>query len=51
MSTNHFQLIEVFANQQAFEAHLSAQHTVNFRTSLQPFIGSPYDERLYQFVR
>lgn len=47
--TNHFQLIEVFANQQAFDAHVSAQHTVNFRNSIQPFIGSPIDERLYQF--
>jgi len=47
--TNHFQLIEVFANQQAFDSHVSAQHTVNFRNSLQPFIGAPFDERLYQF--
>lgn len=47
--TNHFQLIEVFANQQAFDAHVSAQHTVTFRNSLQPFIGAPFDERLYQF--
>jgi len=47
--TNHFQLIEVFANQQAFDAHVSAQHTVDFRNSLQPFIGAPIDERLYQF--
>jgi quinol monooxygenase YgiN len=46
---NHFQLIEVFANRQAFDAHVSAQHTVDFRNDLQPFIGAPYDERLYQF--
>jgi quinol monooxygenase YgiN len=49
-TTNHFQLIEVFANQKAFDAHVSAQHTVDFRTAIQPFIGAPYDERLYQFV-
>jgi len=49
-TTNHFQLIEVFANQQAFDAHVSAQHTLDFRTDIQPFIGAPYDERLYQFV-
>ena len=47
---NHFQLIEVFANRQAFDAHVSAQHTVDFRDDLQPFIGAPYDERLYQFA-
>jgi len=49
-TTNHFQLIEVFANQQAFDAHVSAQHTVDFRINLQATIGAPYDERLYQFV-
>ena len=40
---NHFQLIEVFANGQAFDAHVSAQHTLDFRNDLQPFIGAPYD--------
>jgi quinol monooxygenase YgiN len=49
-TTNHFQLVEVFANLKAFNAHVSAQHTMDFRTAIQPFIGAPYDERLYQFV-
>jgi quinol monooxygenase YgiN len=49
-TTNHFQLIEVFANQRAFDAHVSAQHTLDFRNNLQPFIGAPYDERLYLFT-
>jgi len=48
-TTNHFQLIEVFANQQAFDAHVSAQHTLDFRNDIQSFIGAPYDERLYHF--
>jgi quinol monooxygenase YgiN len=47
-TTNHFQLIEVFRDMRAFDAHVSADHTVKFRTSLQPFIGAPYDERLYR---
>ena len=47
---NHFQLIETFANLKAFEAHLSAQHSVDFRTNIDPLLGAPYDERLYQFV-
>jgi quinol monooxygenase YgiN len=47
---NHFQLIETFANLKAFEDHLSAQHTVDFRTNIDPLLGAPYDERLYQFV-
>jgi len=49
-TTNHFQLIEVFANQQAFDDHVSAQHSIDFRSNLQATIGAPYDERLYQFV-
>ena len=49
-TTNHFQLIETFANLKAFEAHVSAQHTVDFRTNIDPLLGAPYDERLYQFV-
>jgi quinol monooxygenase YgiN len=47
-TTNHFQLIEVFQNIRAFNAHVSADHTVQFRHDIQPFIGAPYDERLYQ---
>ncbi|MCU1306596.1 MAG: antibiotic biosynthesis monooxygenase [Acidobacteriaceae bacterium] len=49
-TTNHFQLIETFANLKAFEAHVSEQHTVDFRTNIDPLLGAPYDERLYQFV-
>jgi quinol monooxygenase YgiN len=47
-TTNHFQLIEVFRNMRAFDAHVSAQHTITFRTNLQPLLGAPYDERLYE---
>ena len=45
--TNHFQLIERYDTRRAFDLHVSAQHTVQFRNSLQPFIGAPYDERVY----
>jgi len=48
---NHFQLIETFEDLEAFDDHVSAQHTVDFRTATAPFLGAPYDERLYQFVR
>ena len=47
-TTNHFQLIEVFRDMRAFDDHVSAQHTIQFRTNLQPLLGAPYDERLYQ---
>src|SRR6266849_7317131 len=50
-TTNHFQLIERFQNKRAFDAHVSAKHTVDFRTALQQFIGAPYDERLYSTGR
>jgi quinol monooxygenase YgiN len=45
--TNHFQLIERYQTSHTFDLHVSAQHSVQFRNSLQPFIGAPYDERLY----
>ena len=45
--TNHFQLIERFQTGHMFDLHISAQHSIQFRDSLQPFIGAPYDERLY----
>ena len=47
---NHFQLVETFKNQKAFDEHVSAPHTVVFRTNTAPFLGAPYDERLYHFV-
>jgi quinol monooxygenase YgiN len=45
--TNHFQLIERYDTNRDFDLHVSAQHSVNFRKALQPFIGAPYDERVY----
>ena len=46
-TTNHFQLLEVFDSQTSFDRHVSAAHTIAFRTAVQQFIGSPFDERLY----
>ena len=40
-TTNHFQLIEVFANQQAYDALVSAQHTVDFRQISSPPLARP----------
>ena len=45
--TNHFQLIERYATRRDFDLHVKAQHSVTFRNGLQPFIGAPYDERVY----
>jgi quinol monooxygenase YgiN len=46
-TTNHFQLLEVFDSLEAFNRHVSAAHTIAFRTAIQPYIGAPVDERLY----
>jgi len=46
-TTNHWQMLEVFSSQQAFDRHVSAAHSIAFRTAIQPFIGAPIDERLY----
>lgn len=49
-TANHFQLVETFANQKVFDDHVSASHTVIFRTNTDASLGAPYDERLYHFV-
>jgi len=45
--TNHFQLIERYQSKLDFDRHVGVQHSIQFRSSLQPFIGAPYDERVY----
>ena len=44
---NHFQLLEVYNSLQTFNNHIQAAHTIAFRKAIQPYIGSPYDERRY----
>jgi quinol monooxygenase YgiN len=51
MRANHFTIVEVWRNRAALEAHASASHTRGYRDELQPFTGSPLDERLYTPVR
>lgn len=48
--TNHFSLVEVWQDRQAFEAHEGAAHTKQFRQEIQPMLGSPFDERLHQLL-
>ena len=43
--TNHFVLVEVWENQQAFDAHEAAAHTKQFREQIQAVLSSPWDER------
>jgi quinol monooxygenase YgiN len=44
-------MVEVWDNQAAFEAHLEANHTKQFREKLQPMLGSPFDERLHTIMQ
>jgi len=44
---NHFAIVEVWQSREAFEAHTALPHTKAVREKLQPSLGSPYDERIY----
>ena len=44
---NHFTVIETWADMNAFDAHVMAAHTRDFRAKLSPMIGALYDERIY----
>lgn len=48
---NHFTIVSVWENQAAFDAHLQASHTKQFREKLQPMLGSPFDERLHSILQ
>jgi quinol monooxygenase YgiN len=45
---NHFTVVELWADQGAYEAHVAAAHTRQFRDKLGPMVGALYDERLYK---
>lgn len=45
--TNHFTLVETSTDPKALDAYEQAAATRNFRQTMQPVGGSPYDERLY----
>jgi quinol monooxygenase YgiN len=50
MRANHFTVIETWQNQKAFDAHVAAAHTKQYRDELQPMTGSPLDERVYKAI-
>jgi quinol monooxygenase YgiN len=50
MRANHYTVIEGWRNQQAFDAHVAAAHTRQYRDTLQPMTGSPLDERVYKGI-
>jgi len=47
---NHFSMVEVWQDQNAFDAHEAAAHTKQFREQIQPTLGSPFDERLHKML-
>lgn len=49
-TNNHFQVIETWNSQADFEAHIGTPAVIEFRNGLQPLIGSPYEQRLYNFT-
>jgi quinol monooxygenase YgiN len=48
---NHFTIVSVWQNQAAFDAHVEARHTKEFREKIQPMLGSPFDERLHSMIQ
>ena len=47
---NHFTIVEEWADQKSYDAHVSAAHTRKFRTKLQDGLGAPFDERPHTFL-
>ncbi len=50
MRANHYTVVEGWRNLQAFDAHVAAAHTKQYRDALQPMTGSPLDERVYKAI-
>lgn len=48
--TNHFTVLAVWKHESAFISHQATSHTRQFRESLGPMLGAPYDERLYTLL-
>jgi quinol monooxygenase YgiN len=48
--TNHFTVVECWADENAFEAHEAHANTLQYRDALGPMLGAPYDDRMYRPV-
>ena len=46
--TNHFEVVEVWKNRKAEDAHEIAPETKDYRAKLAPLIGARYDRRWYR---
>lgn len=47
---NHFRSFEEWSNLAAFEAHNRSPHVQTYRNTVQQWLGTPYDQRLYRLV-
>ena len=47
---NHFMIVEVWRNRAAYDAHISAAHTIAWRNTIQPLMGSPFDARVARLM-
>jgi quinol monooxygenase YgiN len=47
---NHFTVVEIWADAKAYDAHVAAARTRQFRDRLGPMAGALYDERLYKAI-
>ncbi len=46
MRGNHFAMVEIWSSMADFDKHSAADNTKKFRTTLQPMLGSPWDQRV-----
>ncbi len=47
---NHFDIIEVWRDAAAYQAHEASQATISFHDAIAPWRGSPFEERLGSIV-
>ena len=47
---NHFRIVEEWAREADFTAHNMSPHVRAFRAAILPFLGTPYDQRIYTLI-
>ena len=47
---NHLVIMEVWQDQKAFDAHTSAAHTKEFRSTAGPWMGAWFDQRIHHLL-
>jgi quinol monooxygenase YgiN len=48
---NHFTIVEIWQTQEALDAHAVSAVTREYRDTIQPVLGSPFDERLFKLPK